>query len=123
MENLLAGIIGALVGLMGVGAGAWLQGRKEHQRWLRDQKLRAAVDFIGATGDLYEHRRYPPQSGAPPTDENAEWTRAQDGRSALHLLCEDSTVEMAEALITGFAIFSQRPTVHTTMKSFHCCKT
>ncbi|HEX9352963.1 MAG TPA: hypothetical protein VF933_03965 [Streptosporangiaceae bacterium] len=59
MDNLLAGVIGALVGLAAVAVGAWLQGRKEHQRWLRDQKLRAAIDFIGATGDLYDHRRRP----------------------------------------------------------------
>ncbi len=31
MANLLAGLIGALVGLGGVAIGAWLQGLKEHQ--------------------------------------------------------------------------------------------
>jgi hypothetical protein len=100
MDTLLAGIIGALVGLIGVGAGAFLQGRKEHQRWLRDQKLHAAVDFIGATGDIYDHRRSR-QPGAPPSDETVQWAQAQNARSALYLLCADSTVEAAEALITG----------------------
>ena len=57
MATLLAGIGGALIGLMGVAIGAWLQGRREHQRWLRDQKLRAAIDFIGGTGDLDQRRR------------------------------------------------------------------
>src|SRR5258707_841445 len=43
MSNLLAVVIGALVGVGGVIAGTWLQSQKEHQRWLRDQKLRAAT--------------------------------------------------------------------------------
>lgn len=43
----LAVLIGALVGASDVIAGTWLQGRKEHQSWLRDQKLRAAIDFMG----------------------------------------------------------------------------
>jgi hypothetical protein len=101
MGNLLAGVIGALVGLVGVAAGAWLQGRKEHQRWLRDQKLRAAIDFIGATGDLYDHRRRPLPPGTPSIDESTRWARAQDGRSALYLLCDQRTVELAETLITS----------------------
>jgi hypothetical protein len=57
MSNLLAVVIGAVVGVGGVIAGTWLQSQKEHQRWLRDQKLRAAIGFIGATGDLHDHRR------------------------------------------------------------------
>jgi hypothetical protein len=35
---------------MVVAMGAWLQSRREHQRWLRDQKLHAAIDFIGEPG-------------------------------------------------------------------------
>jgi hypothetical protein len=99
MTNLLAAMVGALVGLVGVAVGNWLQGRKEHRRWLRDQKLRAAIDFIGATGELFEHRYESPPPGRSPIDERATWVRAQDGRSALYLLCAESTREAAEALI------------------------
>jgi|SRR5215471_12733466 len=99
MSNLLAVLIGALIGLGGVVAGTWLQGRKEHQRWLRDRKLHAAIDFIGATGDLAQMRRQLPTGGASNMDERAAWARVQDGRSALHLLCHTSTVEAAEAVI------------------------
>ena len=98
MSNLLDVLIGALIGLGGVMAGTWLQGRKEHQRWLRDQKLRAAIDYIGATGDLHDLYRKPSRDTDPAT-RRAVWGRAQDGRSALHLLCDDGTVEAAEALI------------------------
>jgi hypothetical protein len=98
MGTLLAGVIGALVGLLGVGTGAWLQGRKEHQRWLRDQKLRAAVDFIGATGDIYDRRRQP-RRRRDSAEDSAQWARAQDARSALYLLCESTTVHAAEVLI------------------------
>jgi hypothetical protein len=100
MSNLLAVLIGALVGVTGVIAGTWLQGRKEHQRWLRDQKLHAAIDFIGAAGDLHDRRRHPPASPDPSAEQDT-WTRIQDGRSALYLLCMTDTVEAAEALITG----------------------
>jgi hypothetical protein len=99
MATLLAGIGGALVGLMGVAIGAWLQSRREHQRWLRDQKLRAAIDFIGGTGDLYQRRRQLLSAGSSLIDGQAAWARIQDGRSALHLLCEASTVDMAEAVV------------------------
>jgi hypothetical protein len=77
-----------------------LQSQKEHQRWLRDQKVRAAIGFIGATGDLHDHRRHPPASPDPSAERDA-WTRIQNGRSALYLLCTTGTVEAAEALITG----------------------
>jgi hypothetical protein len=100
MSNLLAVLIGALVGASGVIAGTWLQGRKEHQRWLRDQKLRAAINFIGATGDLHDSRRHSP-ARPDPNAERDTWARIQDGRSALYLLCTSGTVEAAEALITG----------------------
>jgi hypothetical protein len=99
MITLLAGIGGALIGLMGVATGTLLQSRKDHQRWLRDQKLRAAIDFIGATGDLYQRRRQLLADGASVIDEKAAWARAEDGRSALHLLCETGTVDAAEAVI------------------------
>jgi hypothetical protein len=99
-SNLLGVLIGALLAAGGVIAGIWLQGRKEHQRWLRDQKLRAAIDFIGATGDLHDGRRHP-LAGQDPNAERDTWARIQDARSALYLLCTTGTVETAEALITG----------------------
>ena len=97
MANLLAGVIGAVVGLGGVAVGAWLQGLKEHQRWLRDQKLRAAINYIGATGEIYDRRRH--STDADPATEEAALARAQDARSALYLLCDSGTVEVAEGLI------------------------
>ena len=99
MATLLAGIGGALIGLIGVAIGAWLQSRREHQRWLRDQKLHAAIDFIGGTGDLYQRRRQLRSEGSSVIDGQAAWVRLQDGRSALHLLCEVGTVDAAEAVV------------------------
>lgn len=97
MANLLAGLIGAAIGLGGVVVGTWLQGRKEHQRWLRDQKLHAAVSYIGATGDIHDRRRR--SANVESAAEQEAWARAQDARSALYLLCDSSTVQAAEALI------------------------
>jgi hypothetical protein len=81
----------------------------ELQRWLRDQKLRAGIDFIGATGDLYDHRRQPLPVGALPVDESAHWSRAQDGRSALHLLCDRPTIELTETLIASIRLIEPTP--------------
>jgi hypothetical protein len=97
MANLLAGLIGAAVGLGGVVVGTWLQGLKEHQRWLRDQKLRAAISYIGSTGEIYDQRRQSADTDS--AVEQAALARAQDARSALYLLCDSGTVEVAEALI------------------------
>src|SRR5215467_2150114 len=99
MATLLAGLGGALIGLIGVALGSWLQGRREHQRWLRDQKLRAAIDLIGGTGDLYQRRRQLAASGSSIINGQAAWVRVQDGRAALHLLCEASTADAAEAVV------------------------
>lgn len=38
-------------------------------------------------------------AGPPLPAEKAEWARAQDGRSALYLLCDSHTVDEAETLI------------------------
>src|SRR5215469_11643361 len=99
VANFIAGLIGAVIGLGGVFVGSWLQGRKEHQGWLRDQKLRAAVGFIGAMGDIHDLRRR--SAGTEVAVEQDAWARAQDARSALYLLCDPGTVQAAEDLIQG----------------------
>ncbi|WP_091307899.1 hypothetical protein [Micromonospora chersina] len=99
MSNFLAGAIGALLGLAGVALGGWLQRRGEHQRWLRDQKLQAAIGFIGATGAIYDRRRRVEAALPTATSQGTDWARAQDARSALYLLCDEATIEVAEALI------------------------
>jgi len=97
-RNVLAALIGALVGLGGVAGGAWLQGRREHERWLRNEKLIASVSFIAATGGIYDKRRLG-GAGAGSTDDSGDWSRAHDARSALYLLCESATVDVAEQLV------------------------
>jgi hypothetical protein len=98
VDGLLVGVLAAVAGLSGVALGALLQGRREHERWLRDQKLRAAIGFIGSSGILYEQRRKLGNMGPSPVDEAAEWSRLQDSRSALYLLCNGPTVTVAEDL-------------------------
>jgi hypothetical protein len=96
MAGLLAVVLAATVGLVGVVVGARLTGRREHERWKRDQQLRAAVDFIGATGRIYDRNqgRTPPEVAA-----GDPYSRLQDSRSAIHLLCDKGTVDLAEALV------------------------
>jgi hypothetical protein len=97
--TLLAGLGGALVGAFGVTVGAWLHGRNDRARWLRDQKLQAAISVIAGTGDLVQRSREEKSSGDSSIDERAAWARLQDGRSAVHLLCDKDSVESAEMLI------------------------
>ena len=89
-----------MIGLVGVSLGAWLTSRREAQHWRRDEQLKAAISFIGATGELYAHRR-----GLQADPISAEVRqrlndRMQDGRSTFHLLCGQATIDLAEALVT-----------------------
>lgn len=95
---MLAALIGDLAVLGGGGAGAWLRGRREHERWLRTEKLTAAVHFISATGAIYDRRRSHGAAAVQPSSihETAEWPRAQDARSAVYFLSETDTVDVAE---------------------------
>ncbi len=92
LPSLVAGLLGALVGLIGVAVGNWIQGRKEHERWLRDQKLQAAIEFIGATGDLHQRGDELRAAGTSPIDERAVLEGTKNGRSALYLLCDADTM-------------------------------
>ncbi|WHT22329.1 hypothetical protein N8J89_15050 [Crossiella sp. CA-258035] len=98
--NILAGVIGAVLSLIGVLLGVWLNGRREERRWLRDNKLASATDYIAAAGNLYNFRRKEADA-RPEVDEQtrAEWTdRMQRSRAAIHLLCEPETVQRLEDL-------------------------
>src|SRR5215813_10749814 len=95
MSNFLAMFIGALIGVGGVIAGSWLRGRTEHQRWLCDQKLHAAVGFIGATSDLHDRRLHPPANPDPSAEQSA-WVRIQDAMSA-HIGRQDDRVTVASS--------------------------
>lgn len=99
MAAFVAGVVGALLGLIGAVLGAWLTGRGEHRRWTRDQQLRAAIDFIGASGDLYANQRGLKDTPLSEDEEARSWNRLQDGRSALYLLCDQTTVRLAERLV------------------------
>ena len=99
MASILAGLIGATISLTGVLLGVWLNGRREHRRWVRDQQLKAAIGFIGATGELYADRRGKGAEALPADERRQLWQRLQDGRSALYLLAAQDTVDLAEDLV------------------------
>ena len=104
MTAVVAGIVSALVGVLGVGVGAWLQSRDNRRRWLHDQKLRGAVDFIATTGDVHDHRLLG-QAEASGSKERVLWQRVQKSRSVLYLLCQGDTVDKAEELIKSIRQF------------------
>lgn len=97
--NILAGVIGAAVGLLGVIVGTWINHHREDRRWIREKKLAAASEFIAAAGQLYNYRRGTHQHHEVSAETRANWVdQLQRGRSVLHLLCEDSTIERANRL-------------------------
>jgi hypothetical protein len=99
MANLLAGLLGAVVGLLGVVLGAVLNGRRDDRKWLRDQKLRGAVDFLTASGELYDKVTQLNSNDDRWPEELLELrNRMQSGRSVLLLLCTDDTISAANEL-------------------------
>ncbi|WP_040925664.1 hypothetical protein [Saccharomonospora marina] len=99
MINILAGLMGALLGFSGALLGAWIKSSGEHRRWLRDQKLAGAAEMVGAGTSIYEYRsggKYWLESFEP--SELREWqSRLQQGRAVIHLLCTRETREHADS--------------------------
>lgn len=96
MWNIMSAGIGAALSLMGVVFGSWFTARRQDRMWLRDQRLKAAIQFNTAAGELYAHLR----GGGPRegTVRDELRGRMQEGRSALYLLCGSETVDLAEAV-------------------------
>jgi hypothetical protein len=96
MGNLAAAGLGAFASLVVVSIGAFLQSRRERRHWLRDQKLKAAVDYLTATRYLLnQYRRV--GSANMVEEHRREWrARMQTARSTLVLLCSPSVVERAD---------------------------
>ena len=90
--SLLAGLVGALIGLAGVLLGAWVTSRNEDRRWLRDQKLKSAADFITAGTHLYESQLGGSDQRHLATADRVAWQdKLQTARSVIHLLCHAET--------------------------------
>lgn len=95
MGNLAAAGFGAIASLAVVAIGAWLQAQRERRHWLRDQKLRGAVDYVTTTRYLLNQYRRVGEQGMD-QDDRREWrSRMQTARSTLALLCSAPTVSLA----------------------------
>ncbi|MFD2417773.1 hypothetical protein [Amycolatopsis pigmentata] len=110
MVNVLAGIIGALLGFSGALLGAWIKSRGEQRRWLRDQKLAGAAEMVSAGSNIYELRSGSKdwlESFEP--SELREWqSQLQKGRAVIHLLCTQETRDYADSF-AGWCWRSKAP--------------
>lgn len=98
MENVLPGVVGALIGLAGVLLGTYATGRSEDRRWLREQKLRSAADMVTAGLHLYEAQLERSDQRRLTTADRVAWQdRMQTGRSHIHLLCGAEARAAADA--------------------------
>jgi hypothetical protein len=88
VETVVAGVVGALIGLIAVALGAWLQGRSEHQHWLRDRKLQAATDFVTASKHLLNQYRLIGWDGMDQKDRREWRDRMQAGPLGLVLVVQ-----------------------------------
>lgn len=55
MENILSVAIGAVIGLVGAVFGSWFTARRQDRMWLREQKLKAGINFSTAVVQLLDH--------------------------------------------------------------------
>ncbi|MEU6350900.1 hypothetical protein ABZ896_16420 [Streptomyces sp. NPDC047072] len=97
MENVLPVAVGAAIGFMGVLFGSWFTARRQDRMWLREQKLKAGIGFSTAVVQLLDHLKETRLSDDGP-GANELANRLQEARSALYLLCDGDTVELADAL-------------------------
>lgn len=99
MVNVLAGVIGALLGFSGALLGAWIKSRDEQQRWLRDQKLASAAEMISAGSNIFElHSGNNDRRQSLGPGELREWqSQLQKGRAVIHLLCTQETRDKADS--------------------------
>ncbi|RSM52597.1 hypothetical protein DMH03_40160 [Amycolatopsis sp. WAC 01376] len=89
--------MGGLIGLAGVLLGAWITGRNQDRRWLREQKMKSAADFITAGMHLYESQLDDSDQRRLTTADRVAWQdKLQTGRSHIHLLCREETRESAD---------------------------
>lgn len=107
MQEIVSVAVGAVLSLAGVVFGSWFTARRQDRMWLREQKLKAAVEFNTAAGQLYERLRGPSRGDGRDSEESSQDEgpgygelagRLQDGRSALYLLCDSDTVDLADQL-------------------------
>lgn len=109
MTTILAGLVGGLVGVVGVLLGAWLNARREDRKWLRDQQLRGAVEFLASAGQLYRHKRLPSVDFDAGQQNEKEWLdRMAIGRSHLHVLFSAEVISLSDTV--SRRVFKASPT-------------
>lgn len=90
---LAAGLAGVILTLIAAAVGAGIQARREHKKWLRDQRLRAYADALSASDNLL-------RAGQHDTD-GSEFavvtTEAIRSLSVIQLLGPDSLSKCADA--------------------------
>jgi hypothetical protein len=103
-----AALVAAGFGLLGAVVGARLHKSREHQHWLRDQRLRVSVDFITATRRLLNEYRRHGEAGMDPLERSELRGKMRSARSAIELLCSPATV--AAAKLVNDSLYVTRPT-------------
>lgn len=94
-KTLILAIAPALLGFLGVGVGAVLSHRGQHRQWLRERKIEAVSAYVEDMNLLVDRLR----EADPPPGKRAEWLHAmQSGRTTIHLLCAQPTMEAADEL-------------------------
>ncbi|WP_097187933.1 hypothetical protein [Ornithinimicrobium cerasi] len=96
-DAVISSLLPATLGILGVFVGSMVSKRADHRHWLRERKVAAVSALVEDTSLLVERLRH----DVPSTkQERAQWLHAlQSGRTTIHLLCEQETIDAAEHLV------------------------
>lgn len=97
------GLVGVVITLLGALIGAIFQSRREHKRWIRDQRLRAYADHLAATDNFLraaQHDEDNSEFSAVSTDSIRSMSVVQlvgpDAVSTSASMLQDATKEVAK---------------------------
>ena len=105
MDDLLPVVVGGLVAVIGGFVGAWIQGRREHKKWLRERRFDAFV-AVRSLIDRYEEvavgaRELKALSAAASVDRAAFAERAERGIAQLAEVRKNYLEAQAPLMILG----------------------
>lgn len=100
---LSGGLVGVVLTLLGAFIGAIFQSRREHKKWIRDQRLRAYADHLAATDNFLraaQHDEDNSEFSAVSTDSIRSMSVVQlvgpDAVSTSASMLQDATKEVAK---------------------------
>ncbi|MBM2622246.1 hypothetical protein JIG36_42760 [Actinoplanes sp. LDG1-06] len=94
----IAGLVVAGIGIVSAIITARHHRAREHDNWLRDQRLRHSVDFVTAVRRLINEYRRAGEAGMNQDEREDLRARMRTARTAIELLCSPTAVAAARTV-------------------------